>query len=86
MVPIHYEIYMRPNLIDLTFKGSIKIHLDIKEATNVVKCHAAELSVHDIQVNGQDVLESTLCEKDETLTLQLASKLEAGTKAIMTCR
>ena len=86
VVPTHYDIYLRPNLIDFAFKGSIKVNLDVKAATDVLKCNAADLKVFDIKVNDQDVVESTLCDKDETLTVKLASALEAGSKATMTCK
>lgn len=86
VVPTHYEIYLRPNLIDLNFKGYVNVDLDVIQATDVLVCNAAELKVDAIKVNGEDAVSSEVSEEEETLTIKLAKPLEEGTKATLTCK
>ena len=85
VVPTHYEIFLRPNLIDLVFKGHIKVDLDVKESTNTLICNASELQVQSIQVDGEEAVEAKVSEEEETLTVKLAKDLAPGSKAVMTC-
>ena len=85
VVPTHYEIFLRPNLIDLVFKGTIKVNLDVREKTNTLICNAAELEIEKVEVNGEAVEKSVLDESDETLTISLGKELSEGTKATMFC-
>ena len=86
IVPFHYEIYLRPNLVDLVFTGNVNIELDVIQATSELVCNAAELKVDSVKVNGEDALDSTISEEEETLTVKLAKPLEPGTKAVFSCK
>lgn len=86
VVPTHYEVFLRPNLIDLVFKGNVSVHLDVKQSTDVIVCNALDLKVDAIKVNGDDATESSLSVEDQTLTVKLAKALEPGTKAVMSCQ
>ena len=85
-IPIHYDIYLRPNLVDLVFKGSLKVELDVKKATDTLICNAAEMTVDEIKINDEPIAESKISEEDETLTMKLSKALEPGTKAILSCK
>ena len=84
-LPLHYDIYLRPNLTDLVFKGSLKVELDVQKATDTLVCNAAELKVDSIKINGDAIADSKLSAEEETLTMKLGKTLEAGTKAILSC-
>ena len=84
-LPLHYDIYLRPNLTDLVFKGSLKVELDVQKATDTLVCNAAELKVDSIKINGDAIADSKLSVEEETLTMKLGKTLEAGTKAILSC-
>ena len=86
VIPIHYDIYLRPNLVDLVFKGSLKVELDVKKATDTLICNAAEMTVDEIKINDEPIAESKISEEDETLTMKLSKALEPGTKAILSCK
>ena len=87
VVPTHYEIFLRPNLIDLVFKGTIKIDLEVKENTNVLVCNAADLQVQKVEVNGETIDDGNivLSEAEETLTVKVGKDLAAGSTATMHC-
>ena len=87
VVPTHYEIFLRPNLVDLVFKGTIKVDLDVKEKTNVLVCNAADLQVQKVEVNGEKIDDGNivLSESEETLTVQVGKDLSAGSTATMYC-
>ena len=86
IVPFHYEIYLRPNLVDLVFTGNVNIELDVIQATSELVCNAAELKVDSVKVNGEDALDSIISEEEETLTVKLSKPLEPGTKAVFSCK
>ena len=86
IVPSHYEIYLRPNLVDLAFTGNVNIELDVIQATSELVCNAAELKVDSVKVNGEDALDSIISEEEETLTVKLSKPLEPGTKAVFSCK
>ncbi len=86
VVPSHYEIYLRPNLIDLVFKGHVNVDIDVKESTDVLVCNAAELKVDSVKVNGEDAVDAKVNEEEETLTVKLAKPLDPGTKATFSCK
>ena len=85
VVPTHYEIFLRPNLIDLVFTGTIKVSLDVKEKTNKLVCNAAELKIEKVEVNGKAVENSVVDESEETLTISIGAELNEGTKACLYC-
>ncbi len=85
VLPIHYDIYLRPNLIDLTFKGIVTVDLDVKNSTKTLVCNSADLKINAVKVNDVEAAGFELSEENETLTINLATNLAAGSKAKLVC-
>ena len=83
--PSHYEVFLKPNLLSLTFDGTLKVFLQVQKSTDVVICNAADLQVTNVQINGQNVTDVTLSKENETLSVRLPAPLTEATQAIMTC-
>nr|XP_018910157.1 PREDICTED: puromycin-sensitive aminopeptidase-like [Bemisia tabaci]XP_018910165.1 PREDICTED: puromycin-sensitive aminopeptidase-like [Bemisia tabaci]XP_018910174.1 PREDICTED: puromycin-sensitive aminopeptidase-like [Bemisia tabaci] len=86
--PIHYELYLKPDLQSLTFSGNETIKIEIKSATNKIVLHAAELDVTNASVtlsSGETVTpDVSLSPDDELLTLSFIKELPPG-QASLTC-
>ena len=41
--PIKYHLRLKPDLAAFTFRGWMKVELDVAEATDTIVCNAAEL-------------------------------------------
>ena len=60
-LPLHYEIYLHPDLGSGTFTGTVDIHLDITKTRNFLLVHTKYLDVTSIKlrkglgVNGQEI-------------------------------
>ncbi len=83
--PIHYDVYLCPDLINLDFKGRMTVELDVKESTSSLVCNSADLKINAVKVNDVDAAGFELSEEHETLTINLASALAEGTKAKLFC-
>ena len=46
--PIKYHLRLKPDLAAFTFRGWMKVELDVAEATDTIVCNAAELGWPDI--------------------------------------
>ena len=49
-LPLHYDLYLFPNLKDDTFSGHVAISLDTKEPRNHFVVHVKNLKVSDTQL------------------------------------
>lgn len=58
IVPVHYHLLIHPNLTTLTFNGSVKIEIDVKNNTNWVVLHSKNLEIFTATVldEGEDHL------------------------------
>lgn len=45
VTPVHYELTIQPDLVKFVFEGSVKITVNINQATKEVVLNAAELVV-----------------------------------------
>jgi puromycin-sensitive aminopeptidase len=84
--PVHYDIYLRPDLDNFTFKGILSVQLDINESTDTLVCNAANMTVDNVKVNDEAAVESNISADEETLTIKLSKALKSGSKAVMTCQ
>ena len=86
VVPTHYQIFLRPNLINFIFEGRVEVDLEVKQSTDTLVFNVAELKIKSIQVNGKYVdLDYLINEDDETLTIRLSKALTPGSKTVMIC-
>lgn len=65
-LPLHYEIYLHPNLKDGTFIGKVDIHLDITRPRNFILVHTKYLSISSTVVHQGLEGNSPLVEVSET--------------------
>ena len=49
-LPLHYDLYLFPNLEDDTFNGSVAISLDTKEPRDHFVVHVKNLNISDTQL------------------------------------
>lgn len=61
IVPVHYHLLIHPNLTTLSFTGSVKIEIDVKNNTNWVVLHSKNLKIYTATV--LDEHEAHLSEK-----------------------
>ena len=47
--PIKYHLRLKPDLAAFTFRGWMKVELDVAEATDTIVCNAAELGWPDLK-------------------------------------
>ena len=45
VVPVHYDLQLKPNFEQGTFDGWVTIILDVTKETNVIKCHMQNLVI-----------------------------------------
>ncbi|XP_073695973.1 endoplasmic reticulum aminopeptidase 2 isoform X2 [Garra rufa] len=50
IVPVHYHLFIHPNLTTLRFNGSVKIEIDVKNNTNWVVLHSKNLKIYTATV------------------------------------
>jgi len=86
VVPSHYKVFLRPNLVDLIFTGNVSVELDVIQPTSELVCNAVDLKVDSVKVNGEDAIDSKINNEDELLTVKLDKPLEPGTKAVFSCK
>ena len=52
VVPSHYKVFLRPNLVDLIFTGNVSVELDVVQPTSELVCNAVDLKVDSVKING----------------------------------
>lgn len=90
ILPTHYNLRLKPNLIDFSFEGTVEIKLiktaNSQNSTSFV-LHADELVIHDGQVSSANVtspLKSvTYCKNSETATLEFEKEIQIKDEAIL---
>ncbi|TKR71956.1 hypothetical protein L596_019484 [Steinernema carpocapsae] len=72
--PIHYDLFVKPNLEKFTTEGVARIDVEIKNDTNVLKLHAADLDIFKVELMGDKENQSlpfTLDKSHEFLNINL---------------
>lgn len=85
-LPLHYEIYLHPNLKDGTFTGKVDIHLNITQPRNFILVHTKYLTISSTVVqqglegNGALVELSETFEypRNEFWVIKLKNNVQAG--------
>ena len=52
VVPSHYDLDITPDAKSATFKGTVKIDLEVKSATRSIELNAADLKFSQVQLSG----------------------------------
>jgi len=84
VVPVRYDLELRPDLVAATFEGSVNIEVQVLEPVVEIVMNAAELEVEApaltlVGGGGQvDIIATDLDTDAERLTLTVASPLESG--------
>ena len=83
--PLHYEVFLKPDLKNLKFEGNMGVRVNVTQSTDTLVCNAADLSVTEVQVNGNLVNDIVLSKDEETMTVRLPSPLQEGSQADLVC-
>ena len=78
--PIHYDLFLHPNLTTFYCKGSVEIWLNITRVTDFIVIHSKDLNVTEIIVTSRDqrtinVKKLLICNSLEQLYIELSEKL-----------
>lgn len=78
--PLHYDLFMHPNLTTFVNKGSVEIVLAVIQETTFIVLHAKDLNITAISVSEQDnvvidVKRHLLCATSEQLYIELDQPL-----------
>jgi len=85
VIPSHYTISLKPDLVAHTFEGIAEVKVDVKEAVKTIVCNANELAIHTATVSsGASVLSTSvdLDKENETVTLKLSEELGPGPSVV----
>ena len=84
--PSKYRLSLSPDMQKFTFDGEVQIAVEVLNTVNTIVLNAAELQIQKIAVTtrGKEVgiLDSSLDEEDETLTISLESEIAPGNAEI----
>jgi aminopeptidase N len=81
VVPRHYELVLEPDLDQARFAGSVRIHVDVVEASTEILLNALDLDIAAARVVGARGPIDAQVHSDasaERITLTLADRLEIG--------
>lgn len=68
--PLHYDLYLHPNLIDGTFKGHVTILIDVMEVKNYVALHQKDLNITKTTLKTYDRNENYEVPIRDTYTIE----------------
>src|SRR3954449_8909828 len=80
VTPVHYDLSVTPNPESLSFIGSVRITVDVHEATSEIVLNAADLQFDRAALhrNGEEVATVRLGAEQQTATLGFAKTIEPG--------
>jgi len=81
VVPSHYTITLKPDLVGHTFTGKAVVKVDVKEPVKTILCNANELEIQSATVeSGSNTVSTTvsLNKEEETATLSMEQDLPIG--------
>jgi puromycin-sensitive aminopeptidase len=78
ILPIKYDIEMKPDLKNFTFSGVETIDIKVLKSVSSITLHSKEIDIETAKINGKYADKITYNKKDETVTLFFANKIPAG--------
>jgi len=85
VVPNHYLIKLKPDLVKLTFQGEVTITVEVKEPVSEVLCNGSNLEIQSCSINcGGSVQDAkaSLDQEQETVSMKLSNPLTPGSASI----
>ncbi|XP_008550321.1 glutamyl aminopeptidase [Microplitis demolitor] len=73
--PLHYDLYLHPNLVDGTFKGQVTILIDVMEVKNYIALHQKDLNITKTTLKTYDRDENFEISLRETYTIDKLEEL-----------
>ena len=83
-LPLHYEIYLHPNLNSGTFNGTVDIHINVTNPRDYILVHIkflkiAKTTLHKLQDNAQiNIKEAFEYEENEFWVVKLQEAITPG--------
>lgn len=65
ILPLHYDLYLHPNLTTETFKGNVSVLVEVTEPTEYVLIHINEMTVTESSIHATKQLGSEYHPSDE---------------------
>ncbi|CAM1326966.1 NPEPPS (predicted), partial [Pycnogonum litorale] len=87
VIPVSYDIWLKPNLKTFKFDGKVNVQIEVVEATQSIVLNAVDLEIAKVIVKGADGKEVTaenvtVCNETETATFKFLSKLSVGSASL----
>jgi len=85
VVPSHYTITLKPDLVGHTFTGQAVVKVDVNESVKTIVCNANELVIQSATVESGSTTMSpivTLNKDDEIVTLTCEQDVDPGTATV----
>jgi aminopeptidase N len=81
VVPDHYDLFVKPDLDNLRFAGSVKIRVEVREPMREIILHASHLKLHRavLDPNAQEAKNIAYNDTDQTAALKFDGNIEPGT-------
>ncbi|XP_014243033.1 puromycin-sensitive aminopeptidase [Cimex lectularius] len=86
VTPLHYDLFLKPNLKTLDFVGKETVQIKIHTPTSSIVLNSLELAIKSagLELNGRVLTPKVnLSQEDETLTLEFTEPLPAGEASLM---
>lgn len=77
VVPVHYDIALRPDAAALKFAGKVEIDLEVRKPTRQITLNALDLDLQSVRVDSQPAT-IRIDPKAQTATFQLGTVLKQG--------
>jgi puromycin-sensitive aminopeptidase len=77
--PIRYHLRLEVDIDGAAFAGSVAIDLEVLEPTSTIECHALDLEIRAVAVDGADVTGHRSAPDQQRLVVDLAEPLAPGT-------
>ncbi|MGH8871465.1 MAG: M1 family metallopeptidase [Acidimicrobiia bacterium] len=86
VIPVHYDLYLEPDLDTFTFEGSVSIRIGITETLDVIVLNAAEIEMRTMVLRGEEseipITGVTQDDEFDRATLTLATPATPGTYSL----